>query len=70
MGEGDRKREIESLMKEFTWLKMEDIKYQKAKFELEEKMAEDERYRRRQIVRMIFVFLLIVASIIISIMRY
>lgn len=70
MGEGDRKREIESLMEDFVRFKVEDIKYQKAKFELEEKIAEDERYRRRQIVRMIFVFLLIVASIIISIMRY
>lgn len=69
MGKSDKKREIESLMKEFTRLKVEDINYQNAKFELEEKIAEDERYRRRQIVRMIFVFLLAVASIIISVMR-
>lgn len=69
MGKSDKKREIESLMKEFTRLKVEDINYQNAKFELEEKIAEDERYRRRQIIRMIFVFLLAVASIIISVMR-
>lgn len=69
MGKSDKKREIESLMKEFTRLKVEDINYQNAKFELEEKIAEDERYRRRQIIRMIFVFLLAVASITISVMR-
>ncbi len=69
MDKGDRKREVESLMEEFARLKVEDIKYQNAKFELEERIAENERYRRRQIIRMIFVFLLAIASIIISVMR-
>ena len=56
-------------MTEFTRLKVEDINYQNAKFELEERIAENERYRRRQIVRMVFVFLLAVASLIIGVMR-
>ena len=69
MGKGDKKRDIELLMTEFTRLKVEDINYQNAKFELEERIAENERYRRRQIVRMVFVFLLAVASLIIGVMR-
>lgn len=69
MGKGDKKREIELLMTEFTRLKMEDINYQNAKFELEERIAENKRYRRRQIAGMVFVLLLVIASIIISVMR-
>ena len=70
MDEGDRKKEVELLMKEFMRLRMEDIKYQNAKFELEERIAENERYRRRQIIGMVCVFLLAVISLIVGIMRY
>lgn len=69
MDKGDRKREIAPLMEEFTRLKVEDINYQNAKSELEERIAEDKRYRRRQIARMVFVLLLAIASIVISVMR-
>lgn len=69
MDKGDRKREIAPLMEEFTRLKVEDINYQNAKSELEERIAEDKRYRRRQIVRMIVVFLFAIVSIIIGVMR-
>ena len=69
MDEGKRKKEIELLMEEFARLRVEDINCQNAKFELEERIAENERYRRRQIIGMVCVFLLAVVSLIIGIMR-